>query len=54
MTRLSISAGPFVSAWLCEIGGGYPVWGRMREQKPPLWKLIGAAVLASCGGVAAL
>ncbi len=54
MTGMGIIAGPFVPAGLCEIGGGYPVWGRMREQKPPLWKLIGAAVLASCGGVAAL
>ncbi len=54
MTRLGIIAGPFVPAGLCEIAGGYPVCGRMREQKPPLWKLIGAAVLASCGGVAAL
>ncbi len=47
MTGMGIIAGPFVPAGLCEIGGGYPVCGWMREQKPLLWKLMGAAVLAS-------
>ena len=54
MTRLGIIAGLFVLAGLCEIGGGYLVWGWIRDQKPLLWALIGAAVLASYGVVAAL
>jgi small multidrug resistance family-3 protein len=51
---LGIIAGLFVLAGLCEIGGGYLVWGWTRDQKPLLWALIGAAVLASYGVVAAL
>jgi len=51
---LGIIAGLFVLAGLCEIGGGYLVWGWIRDQKPLLWALIGAAVLASYGVVAAL
>lgn len=31
----------FVLAGLCEIGGGYLVWGWMRESKPLLWALVG-------------
>lgn len=54
MTRLGVIAGPFVPLGLCEIGGGYLVWGWMRDQKLLAWSLLGAAVLASCGGVAAL
>jgi len=54
VTGMGIIAGPFVPAGLCEIGGGHPMWGWMREQKPLLWKPIEDAVLASCGGVAAL
>ena len=46
--------GLFVLAGLCEIGGGYLVWGWMREHKPLLWALLGAAVLAADGVVAAL
>ncbi len=41
-------------AGLCEIGGGYLVWGWMREDKPLLWALVGAAILAAYGVVAAL
>ncbi len=54
MTRLDIIAGLFVLAGLCEIGGGYLVWGWMRDQKPLSWALIGAAILALYGVVAAL
>ena len=50
MDRLLLIAGLFVLAGLCEIGGGYLVWGWMRESKPLLW----AAVLTSYGVVAAL
>ena len=38
----------------CEIGGGYLVWGWMREHRPVAWALIGALVLAAYGVVAAL
>lgn len=34
MSKLLIVGGLFVLAGLCEIGGGYLVWGWMREQKP--------------------
>ena len=54
MERLLIIGGLFVLAGLCEIGGGYLVWGWMREHKPVLWALLGAAVLAAYGVVAAL
>ncbi len=54
MERLLIIGGLFVLAGLCEIGGGYLVWGWMREHKPLLWALLGAAVLATYGVVAAL
>jgi len=54
VSRLLIIAGLFVLAGLCEIGGGYLVWGWMREHKPLAWALGGAAVLALYGVVAAL
>ena len=41
-------------AGLCEIGGGYLVWGWMREHKPLLRALLGAAILAAYRVVAAL
>jgi small multidrug resistance family-3 protein len=44
----------FVLAGLCEIGGEYLVWGWMRDNKPLLWALVGAVVLALYGVVAAL
>ena len=47
-------AGLFVLAGLCEIGGGYLVWGWVREHKPVAWALIGRLVLAAYGVVAAL
>jgi small multidrug resistance family-3 protein len=52
--RLLIIGGLFVLAGLCEIAGGYLVWGWMREHKPLLWALLGAVVLAAYGVVAAL
>jgi small multidrug resistance family-3 protein len=52
--RLLIIGGLFVLAGLCEIGGRYLVRGWMREQKPFLWALLGAGVLAAYGVVAAL
>ena len=54
MSRLLSVGVLFVLAGLCEIGGGYLVWGWMREHKPFLWALLGAAVLADYGVVAAL
>ena len=54
MERLLIIGVLFVLAGLCEIGGGYLVWGWMREHKPLLWALLGAAILATYGIVAAL
>lgn len=43
-----------VLAGLCEIGGGYLVWGWVREQRPLSWALVGAVVLALYGLAAAL
>jgi small multidrug resistance family-3 protein len=43
-----------VLAGPCKIGGGYLVWGWMREHKPLLWAVLGAAILAAYGVVAAL
>lgn len=54
MGKLLIVGGLFVLAGLCEIGGGYLVWGWMREQKPLLWALAGPVILALYGVVAAL
>ncbi len=54
MERLLIIGGLFVLAGLCEIGGGYLVWGWMREHKPLPWDLLGAAILAAYSVVAAL
>jgi len=52
--RLLIIGGLFVLAGLCEIGGGYLVWGWMREHKPIQWALVGGLILAVYGVVAAL
>jgi small multidrug resistance family-3 protein len=52
--RLLVIGGLFVLAGLCEIGGGYLVWGWMRDHKPLAWALLGALVLAAYGVVAAL
>ena len=54
MSRLLLVGVLFVLAGLCEIGGGYLVWGWMREHRPLAWALAGAVVLAFYGVVAAL
>ncbi len=54
MSRLAIIGGLFVLAGLCEIGGGFLIWGWMRESRPALWALVGAVVLVLYGVVAAL
>jgi small multidrug resistance family-3 protein len=54
MSRLLLVGVLFVLAGLCEIGGGDLVWGWMRDNKPLLWVLVGAVVLALYGVVAAL
>jgi small multidrug resistance family-3 protein len=54
MERLLIIGGLFVLAGLWEIGGGFLVWGWMREHKPLAWALLGALILAAYGVVAAL
>lgn len=54
MSKFAVIGALFVLAGLCEIGGGYLVWGWMREHKPLGWALLGAAILALYGVVAAL
>lgn len=54
MSRLLLIGGLFVLAGLCEIGGGYLIWGWMRDHKPLAWALVGAGVLALYGVIAAL
>jgi len=46
--------GLFVLAGLCEIGGGYLIWGHVRQDKPLVRAFAGAALLASYGMVATL
>ncbi len=54
MMKLLAIGGLFVLAGLCEIGGGYLVWGWLRQDKPLAWALLGAGILALYGIVAAL
>jgi small multidrug resistance family-3 protein len=54
LDRLLIIGALFVLAGLCEIGGGYLVWGWIREGRPLAWAALGAAILALYGVVAAL
>lgn len=54
MSKLLVVGVLFILAGLCEIGGGYLVWGWVRGQKPVAWALGGAVVLALYGLVAAL
>lgn len=54
MSRLLLMGVLFVLAGLCEIGGGYLVWGWVRDHKPVLWALAGFGILALYGVVAAL
>ena len=44
----------FILSGLCEIGGGYLVWGWLRDHKPVIWAMAGAIVLVLYGIVAAL
>lgn len=53
MTRLLVVGFLFVLAGLCEIGGGYLMWGWLREGRPLPWALLGGLVLALYGVVAA-
>ncbi len=46
------SLGLFIIAGLCEIGGGYLIWLWLRENKSPLYGLIGALILVMYGVVA--
>ena len=46
------SLGLFVIAGLCEIGGGYLIWLWLRENKSPLYGLVGAFILIMYGVVA--
>ncbi len=54
MLKLLVIGGVFVLAGLCEIGGGYLVWGWLRQDRPFAWALMGAVILALYGVVAAL
>jgi small multidrug resistance family-3 protein len=54
MGKFFVIASLFALAGLCEIGGGYLVWGWLRDNKPVLWGLAGGLVLALYGVVAAL
>ncbi len=49
MERMLIIGVLFVLAGLYDIGGGYLVWGWMREHKPLLWALVGGLILAAYG-----
>jgi len=54
MMKLLAIGSLFVLAGLCEIGGGYLVWGWLRQDKPLAWALLGAGILALYGVVVAL
>lgn len=44
----------FTLAGICEIGGGYLIWLWLKEQKPWLYGIFGAAVLFGYGYVMTL
>lgn len=48
------SLGLFVLAGLCEIGGGWLMWKALREGRPPVWGLLGGAVLVLYGVIPTL
>ncbi len=54
MSKVVTISALFILAGLREIGGGYLVWGWLRDHKPVMWALVGAIVLALYGVVAAL
>ena len=47
------SAAIFLVAGVFEIGGGWLVWGSMREGRPFWWGILGGLVLAAYGVIAA-
>lgn len=53
MIKFAIISALFVLAGLCEIGGGYLIWGWLRDSRPITWALLGATILALYGVVAA-
>ena len=54
MSKFFVIGFLFVAAGVCEIWGGYLVWGWMRDNRPVAWALCGAGILALYGFVAAL
>ncbi len=54
MSKAAAISTLFILSGLCEIGGGYLMWGWLRNHKPLIWALAGAIVLALYGVVAAL
>lgn len=54
MTRAAVISALFILAGLCEIGGGYLVWGWLRNNAPLAWAALGAVILVLYGVVAAL
>jgi small multidrug resistance family-3 protein len=48
------SLGLFVLAGVCEIGGGWLMWKALRDGRPPLWGVLGGAVLVLYGVVPTL
>ena len=51
---MSVVGALFVLAGLCEIGGGYLMWGHVRQGRPLAWALLGTMLLSLYGVVAAL
>ena len=43
------AVGVFIAAGLAEIGGGWLVWGAVRENRPWWWAAIGSVVLVIYG-----
>lgn len=54
MQKITVVLGLFILAGFFEIGGGYLIWGWMRQDKPLVWALLGAVILALYGVIAAL
>ena len=49
VAKISYSVALFIVAGLCEIGGGWLVWQRLREGRGSAWGLCGAVVLTLYG-----
>lgn len=54
MIEIVRSIALFVVAGLAEIGGGWLVWQWLREGKPWVWGVVGAAVLFAYGVIPTL